>query len=224
MKTINKVIFIIIFFVTVSCILYNKNKSIVRTLKIMILGDKALNEVEKSFKVKFIPEKFLTFSTINDSDFRPTWGFRPSHAVPCYPMPVIADVDKDGSPEVFIGSYSKEITVINGRNKSLQWNWSLPFGVLGGRSIFLQDINNDGKEELILGTSTSLPVRIYAINTNPILKQKERLIWKTDVRGDFIEGGINVFQGKGDTGVIILASTRDAPYSRGSFNLINNVG
>ena len=72
-------------------------------LKLEILGDVASSRVLASYETQFVPEQHVLFPTQLDGDLRPRWAFRPSHAVPIYPVPVVDDTDGDGVAEVYVG-------------------------------------------------------------------------------------------------------------------------
>jgi len=193
-------------------------------VKYFLTGDIGLKNVFKSYKVKFIPQKTIVYPQAPKGGFAVTWAFRPSHAVPTYPIPVVGDINHDGSPEVFIGSYSKAITVLDGKSGKILWQWHLPFGVVGGRVMALADVDKDGEQELLVGSHTSLPIRIYALKTGLHIKESKRVLWKKNLSGDFLEGGINVYSDDLTRNCYILLVTRDAPYSRGSLQVLDGNG
>jgi len=187
-------------------------------------GDVALKRTSAQYHTKFIPEKYVSFRKENTAkkNLYPTWAFRLSHSVPTYAMPAIDDTDNDGIPEVYVGSYSKKLYVLDGRTGQLLWDWQLPFGVIGGRSVIVSDLDNDSKKEVIFGSHTSLPIRVYALHTAKHLNQHKRLKWVRNISGDFMEGGLNIAELNNKKYVIALS--RDAPYSRGSVNIIGPKG
>lgn len=204
---------------------YKHSSDYIRILKIELLGDVALNRSLKELKVNFVPQLLLNFKKNNTiCQFTPTWAFRPSHAVPTYPIPVVGDVDKNGNPEIYIGSYSKEVTALDGRSHNILWQWKLPFGVIGGRAMLLSDLDGDGHEELLVGSHTTLPIRLYALNTLPKINSEKRLLWKVNSEGDFLEGGLNIYEDIHKNKKFIVTSTRDAPYSRGTIQVIDENG
>jgi len=80
-------------------------------------GDVALKRTNATYNSKFIPEKHILFNNENNNkkNLYPTWAFRLSHSVPTYPVPPVDDTDNDGIPEVYLGSYSKKLYVLDGR-------------------------------------------------------------------------------------------------------------
>lgn len=186
-------------------------------------GDVAAERVLRQYHSRFVPEAYLVFPQASPpTAMRPLWAFRPSHAAPTYPVPVVEDTDGDGVPEVYIGSYSKQLYVRDGRDGHRLWDWTLPFGVIGGAAVALVDLDADGHKDVIFGTHWSLPIRVYALRTDPALSPTRRLKWVRNVSGDFIERGLSVF-GEGRN-TRIIAATRDAPYSRGTINVLDADG
>lgn len=179
----------------------------------------------ENWNTQFVPADGKTY--VNDgapsTAFALKWRFRPSHAVPTYPIPPIDDTNGDGIPEVYIASYSRGVYALDGRTGKTLWTWKLPFGVVGGRALTLVNLENQGKKALLIGTHTTIPIRVYALNVSKGLRESERLLWFRDVSGYFIEGGLNVVRGKRGALRIVVA-TRDAPRSRGSLNVLNARG
>ncbi|SVA82099.1 uncharacterized protein METZ01_LOCUS134953 [marine metagenome] len=190
-------------------------------LKIKLMGDAAARQILAAYETQFVPEQYVSFTEKLDGELRPRWAFRPSHAVPTYPVPVVDDTDGDGVAEVYLGSYTRELYVLDGRDGTRLWDWKLPFGVVGGIAVGVTDLENDGEKEVIFGSNWTLPIRVYALRTDPGLAHDERLKWVKNVSGDFIEAGFNIVRG---AQTFVVAATRDAPYSRGSLNIIDANG
>jgi outer membrane protein assembly factor BamB len=216
---------IIVALVLASLILYSfRRNPTIKVALTTVLGDRALKATLDGYKVKFIPKESVHFETSDGEDvIEPTWAFRPSHAVPTYPIPVTGDIDQDGKPEVYIGSYSKELYALDGKTGNTLWEWQLPFGVIGGRVVELGDLDGDGTEEIIIGSNTSLPIRVYALK-GVVRNNEDRLLWATNVSGDFLEGGLSFIKETSYGSPLIIAATRDAPYSHGTLNVINPDG
>jgi outer membrane protein assembly factor BamB len=193
----------------------------IKVLGIKLLGDRNLFRVMKGYKANFIPQQLIRYNTGNTKNIAVSWAFRPEYSVGFYPVPVVDDTDNDGKPEVYIGSYSRCIYSLDGKTGNSLWKWKLPFGVVGGRVVDLVDLDNDGKKEVVFGTHTTLPIRVYALKTGKIDNDK-RLLWATNLSGDFLEGGLSVAMLNRKP--IIVALTRDAPYSRGTFNVLKPDG
>jgi hypothetical protein len=192
-------------------------------LLLKVRGDVAAQRTMQQFGTRFVPEDFRQFPSQGDSDrLEPRWAFRVSHAVPTYAVPVVDDTDGDGVPEVYVGSYSKNVSVLDGRTGKRLWQWELPFGVIGGAATLLVDLDRDGEKEVILGSHWSLPIRVYALRTAPRLSARERLKWVRNVSGDFVEGGLNVVEPDGQR--YLAVGTRDALYSRGTLSLLDRDG
>ena len=202
---------------------YYKIRLLRRLIQKKIIGDTDLMAVLDRFHVRFIPEKLIKFPLSKTRDeMRPLWAFRLSHAVPTYPVPLVDDTDKDGVPEVYIGSYSKQLYVLNGITGDKLWEWHLPFGVVGGVSLAIDDLDNDGEKEILVGAHTSHPIRLYALRSAKKLGKRKRLKWVQNFSGDFIEGGVNIVTH--EKRKYIIVATRDAPYSRGTINVLNAYG
>ncbi|MBI4040650.1 MAG: PQQ-like beta-propeller repeat protein [Deltaproteobacteria bacterium] len=185
-------------------------------------GDVHLQRTALLYQDRDVSKALISFKKIKGASFYPLWAFRPTHFMSTYAMPVVDDTDKDGIPEVYIGSNTQKIYALDGRDGHTLWKWSLPHGQVSGHSMFLEDIDGDGRNEVIFGSQISLPIRVYVLKTKPLFSDEERILWYRNVSGDFIEGGLNFAMDHGEK--YILAMTRDAPYSRGSFNVIKADG
>ena len=191
-------------------------------VKLKIFGDVASSQVLELYKTQFVPAEHVVFSTEESTQgLHPRWAFRPSHAVPTYALPAVDDTDGDGVPEVYVGSYSRELSVLDGRDGSQLWDWRLPFGVIGGRNVGVADVDGDGEKEVIFGSAWTLPIRVYALRTAAGLRNDQRLKWARNVSGDWIEAALNIALEEHN---YIVAATRDAPYSRGSLNVMDESG
>ncbi|PLW94862.1 MAG: hypothetical protein C0592_01595 [Marinilabiliales bacterium] len=60
-----------------------------------------------------------------------------------------ADIDKDGMPELSIGSYDGTLYVLNGENGSLKWQYTFPGSTYIGAPTSIADLNNDDSLEII---------------------------------------------------------------------------
>lgn len=149
------------------------------------------------------------------------WWFRPSHVGTFSAPGLVDDTDHDGRPEVFMYGGSKNIYCLDGGTGELIWRFELPFGRVGALAATLEDANDDGANELIVGSHTHLPIRVYCLNTQK--SPRKRILWYTNVHGDFIQGGIVSFRNK-QKEVRVVAGTRDAPYSRGTLNVLDGRG
>jgi len=157
--------------------------------------------------------------------YRLKWYFRPQARIHSQggfsAEPLVFDTDKDGNPEVYWTSYSKKVYSLDGKTGKRLWYYQIPFAVSGSSTLRAQDVDNDFKKELIFGTHWTLPIRVYCLKTDKNIEN--RLLWVTNVHGDFIEGGLNTCKLADGTSRII-ATTRDAPYSRGSLNILDGRG
>lgn len=188
-------------------------------------GDVALQRTLALYDVQFVPadSKKYVDDDLPSTTFALKWRFRPSHAVPTDPMPAVDDADRDGTPEVYVASLTRGVYALNGRNGKTLWTWKLPFGVVAGRALALVNLDKRPKKTLLLGSHTTLPIRVYALKVEKGLRQRDRLLWTRNLSGDFIDGGLNVVRNK-QGAIRIIAATRDAPYSRGSLNILDARG
>ncbi len=60
----------------------------------------------------------------------------------------VADLDKDGKPELVIGSYSDTLYCINGENGTTKWKYAASGGYIGAPAS-IGDIDNDGNCEVV---------------------------------------------------------------------------
>lgn len=96
-----------------------------------------------------------------DSNLPVEWWFRPSHLGVFCSTGLVDDVDNDGKPEVYVCGGSKYIYCLDGKTGKLSWKFTLPFAHVGALAAILEDVNNDGMKELIVGSHTDLPLRVY---------------------------------------------------------------
>ena len=153
-----------------------------------------------------------------ESELFPKWWFRSSSAIEVFGHGLVCDNDNDGIPEVYIAEGSKYIYCIDGVSGKIIWKFTLPLGVAGTLVALLEDVDNDGTKELIIGTICPLPIRVYCLSTKRDIQK--RVIWHTNVSGDFLQGGLISFRNRLNQ-VRIIAATRDAPYSRGTLNVLD---
>jgi outer membrane protein assembly factor BamB len=168
-------------------------------------------------------EDRVTFPAIEKGPeyFREKWKFRGVSTSQNTGIPLVEDVDKDGIPDVFIGSETTRIYRLNGITGEKVWEYILPFGVASNISYFLADLDDDGMKEYVFGTTMSSPLRLYALRTGK--NEKSRAFWARSVGGDFFQGGLNFFRTSNGE-IRIVTATRDAPYARGSVNILDGRG
>ena len=153
--------------------------------------------------------------------FREKWKFRATSTSQNNGRAPVDDIDNDGTPDVFIGSGSSKVYRLNGKTGEIVWEYVLPFGITSTLAYFLADLDNDGMKEFIFGNSISHLIRVSALRTGKNIK--DRVLWTRNVSGDFFQGGLSYFRNtKGE--IRIVAGTRDAPYSRGSVNILDRGG
>jgi hypothetical protein len=185
-----------------------------------LFGDPAKDLVERKL---ISQESRINFSTNeeNTRQFREKWKFRAESISENNGQALVEDVDKDGIPDVFLGSGQTKVYRLNGLNGETVWEYTLPFGLTSTIAYILVDLDNDGMKEFVFGSTVSHPIRVYALRTGKI--EKNRVFWKRNVGGDFFQGGLNYFRtSKGE--VRVVSATRDAPYARGSINILDGFG
>jgi len=156
-----------------------------------------------------------------NSKLSPKWWFRPSHMGTFFSPGLVDDADNDGQTEVYIYGGSNHIYCLDGKSGELIWRFTLPFGRVGALAAILDDIDGDNNKELIVGSHTDLPIRVYCLSTKK--NDPTRIKWFTNVHGDFLQGGLVSMRNK-EGQVRIIAATRDAPYSRGTLNVLDSNG
>jgi len=171
-----------------------------------------------NFKYYYNPEES---GRNTDTELSPKWWFRPSHMGTFSSPGLVDDADSDGKPEVYIYGGSKHIYALDGQSGDLIWKFTLPFGRVGALAAILEDIDGDQSKELIVGSHTDLPLRIYCLSTKK--DAHKRIIWYTNVHGDFMQAGLVSLRNRQNL-VRIIAASRDAPYSRGTINVLDKNG
>jgi outer membrane protein assembly factor BamB len=161
---------------------------------------------------------------VTDEDFeyfREKWKFRTTSISENYGRPLVDDIDKDGIPDVFMSSGSSKVYRLNGLTGEVVWEYALPFGLASTYANFLADLDGDDRKEFVFGTSLAHPIRVYALRTGK--NENNRVYWTRNVQGDFFSGGLNFFQTANEE-IRIVTATRDAPYARGSMNILDVFG
>ena len=134
------------------------------------------------------------------------WEFAPSDGTGYLCSAVVAaDADHDGECEVFVGSYTRSLYCLRGGDGSLKWSYALPQDMVGCNCVLLDDVDNDGELEVIFGTEPNPTA--YVLKTSRGIK--DRLLWKKELEGAFIAGGLVSFTDT-DDGKKIVACTRRA--------------
>lgn len=140
----------------------------------------------------------------------PKWWFRPIH------LGSFNTLGLFDNNRIYLWTGSQYVYCLDAKTGKQIWRFSLPIG----KSAYgiLEDVNNDGIKELLIGTTMDLPIRVYCLDT-----QKPRILWVTNVYGDFIRRGLASCRNQSGQ-VRIIVATRDAPYSRGTLNVLDSRG
>lgn len=102
--------------------------------------------------------------------FREKWKFRANSTSQNNGRATVDDIDKDGIPDVFIGSGSSKVYRLNGKTGEIVWEYVLPFGITSTLAYLLADLDNDGMKEFIFGNTISHPIRVSALKTGKYIK------------------------------------------------------
>ena len=100
------------------------------------------------------------------------WLYKTGDAV--IGSPSIGDIDKDGKPEIVIGSCDHKIYALNGEDGSVLWSYKTGDKILSSPAI--ADIDNDGKLEVVIGSNDD---KIYALNG-----ENGSILWSYKTGGD----------------------------------------
>ncbi len=87
-----------------------------------------------------------------------------------------ADIDKDGKPEIAIGSYDGKVYVVNGEDGSLAWDYAAAYYI--GAPTSIADLNNDSYLEIVF----------VAYNQLGVLSYTGGLLWSHSVGGNAFRG------------------------------------
>ena len=115
-----------------------------------------------------------------------------------YASPAVADLDKDGNPEVIWGSY--DLVALNGTDGSLKWRASNGSRVWPG--VAVADIDNNGMLEVIVGRGSD-QVTVYdrfgneVWTRNPFGQGEVRTLAVTDLETD---GQLEIIVGRASGG------------------------
>ena len=98
------------------------------------------------------PEESVQLSTTEKDTkyFSEKWKFRATSTAANDGRASVDDIDKDGTPDVFIGSGSKKVYRLNGKTGEIVWEYVVPFGIVSNIAYFLADLDNDGWKDLFV--------------------------------------------------------------------------
>jgi outer membrane protein assembly factor BamB len=134
------------------------------------------------------------------------WEFAPSDGTGYLCSAVVAaDADNDGECEAIVGSYTRSLYCLRGSDGTEKWSYRLPRDMVGCNCVLLDDVDNDGELEVIFGTEPNPTV--YVLKSSSGIA--DRLLWKRELEGAFIAGGLVSFADT-DGRKKIVACTRRA--------------
>jgi outer membrane protein assembly factor BamB len=160
-------------------------------IRTILFGDPQKNTIQR-FLVNREESAQLHITEKDTGYFREKWKFRSTSTAQNNGKALVDEIDKDGTPDVFIGSGSTKVYRLNGKTGEIVWEYALPFGIVSTLSYFIADLDNDGMKEFIFGNSISHPIRVSALSTGKNIK--DRVLWKRNVSGDFFQGGLSYFR------------------------------
>ena len=91
-----------------------------------------------------------------------------------------ADIDKDGKPEIIIGSTDHHIYALNGEDGTLKWDYTTTSSV--GAPTSIADLNHDDHYEIVFTASNS--------NLLGVLSSDGQLLWSYRASGSILRGAI----------------------------------
>jgi outer membrane protein assembly factor BamB len=140
--------------------------------------------------IKHTPESSATVTEL--------WSFETGRDI-CSSA-AIADIDSDGKPEVFFGSYDWYLYALNGEDGSEIWKFRTQLGIIGS-SPALGDIDNDGKLEVVFGNWDR---HLYALDA-----ENGNQIWNFTT-GDGINASPSLGDIDGDGKLEVVVCSRDS--------------
>ncbi len=102
----------------------------------------------------------------------------------------VSDLDGDGIREIVPALWANTLMCINGRTGAVQWSVSVPYQQ---RVATLDDVNGDGKQDVVVGLNTTSGVRAYSGANGALLWNAPTTdwVWAVDRIADCTEDGIN---------------------------------
>jgi WD40 repeat protein len=145
----------------------------------------------------------LTLSAVDKSIEKNIAGFPKYTNMPILSSPLIADIDKDGSQEIVVGSNDKNLYAWRKDGSIVRGFPVEAKGAIESSPAF-GDVNGDGRSEIIVGSSDG---KIYAINSNGSIisgfpKATEGGILSSPALGDVNnDKSLEIFAGSMDLGL-----------------------
>ena len=102
----------------------------------------------------------------------------------------VSDLDGDGIREVVPSLWANTLMCINGRTGAVQWSVGVPYQQ---RVATLDDVNGDGKQDIVVGFNTTAGVRAYSGADGGLLWTAPTTdwVWAVDRIDDCTEDGVN---------------------------------
>ncbi len=102
----------------------------------------------------------------------------------------VSDLDGDGIREIVPALWANTLMCINGRTGAVQWSVTAPYQQ---RVAALDDVNGDGKQDIVVGLNTTNGVRAYNGANGALLWSAPTTdwVWAVDRIDDCTEDGIN---------------------------------
>lgn len=164
--------------------------------KIAFYGDVPFEAVRQAQESGRVAEAQYTTDSADrnrTATFSAKWIFRPSHALPFLPSPIVTDTDSDGRSEVLFTDGENRLYGVRGDDGSTQWHWSPPFGRLTPGQNDIISINDDtggAKRAVVVTTFVTRPFRVYVLDPRPGVTTN-RYFWSATLAHEPLPGGIS---------------------------------
>lgn len=173
----------------------NIQGELVEISKIAFHGDTTFEEVRKSAESGRVVESRYTDPDREPKtvEFRTRWIFRPSHALPFLPSPIVTDTDSDGKYEILFTDGENTLYGIWAEAGDVAWKWSAPFGQLTpGQNEIISILDDTGgaKRAVVVTSFVTRPFRVYVLDPRPGIRTN-RYLWRANLAHEPVGGGIS---------------------------------